>query len=185
VEEATDQRQVTVGSAGEGRPDRQPLRESHPPQPQGPRRCPQRGEPHQRPPRRAERRGGGKWPPRPCYQCLRVRRDAAATAGRGWGGAGGGARGGGCTRTGGSARGGGCTRSGRSARDGARGAPHGGCSAAKGIGGGSRARGSDPRPGREGREGGGGEEGPRRLAGHGAARAWGRCSGGWVVGGGG
>jgi hypothetical protein len=99
--------------------------------------------------------------------------DAAAAAGREWGcapahGGSGGARARGAPHGGGGcARGGGGTRA------------RGGCSAraTRGVGSRSSARGDNSRPGIEGREGGGGERGTR-LAGHGAARAWGRGGGG-------
>jgi hypothetical protein len=168
-----DRRQATGGSAGEGPPDRQHPREPHPPQPQGPRRCLQWGEPHQRPPRRSERRGGRERPPCPCHQCLHVCRrcsdDSWEGVGRGWGcapdqGSSDGARARRAPHGGGDyARGGARTHGGARAR--------GGCS----VGSRSSARGDNPRPEIEG----GGKEGERgtRLAGHGATRAWGRGGG--------
>jgi hypothetical protein len=103
------------------------------------------------PPRRPERRGGRKRPPRPCHQCLRVCRRCGSGS---WEGVG---------RGGGPAQGGGAR---------ARRAPHdGGCSAraTRDVGSRSSARGDNPRLGIEGKEGGGERE---RDA---ARRPWGRA----------
>jgi hypothetical protein len=132
------------GIGGEGPPDRQPPREAHPPQPQGPKQCPQRGGPHRwrwaLPPTPARAHGRREriptpLPPAPAHLQGRQRR----RVGRGQGNA--------------------PTHGGRSSGR-ARAAPTGGggtTARTSRSDGGERARGGGPHPGGEGREGGGRE----------------------------